>query len=66
MEESRQREVRSFVLRTGRMTRAQERAIEKLGPRFVLSPEEVLDGFEATESGAEETVDRAGEGQRSG
>jgi tRNA (guanine-N7-)-methyltransferase len=32
--ESRQREIRSYVLRAGRLTRAQERALAELWPRF--------------------------------
>lgn len=42
--ESRQREIRSYVLRAGRLTRAQERALAELWPRF---------GIPAAEAGAE-------------
>jgi len=37
------RPVRSFVLREGRLTPAQRRALEDLGPRYLLSPDRPLD-----------------------
>ncbi|NPA26201.1 MAG: tRNA (guanosine(46)-N7)-methyltransferase TrmB [Chloroflexi bacterium] len=40
---SRARRVRSFVRREGRLTPAQRRALVELGPRYLLSPEQVLD-----------------------
>ncbi|MFZ1625509.1 MAG: tRNA (guanosine(46)-N7)-methyltransferase TrmB [Gammaproteobacteria bacterium] len=42
--ESRHREIRSYVLRAGRLTRAQERALTELWPRFGIPAAEAVAG----------------------
>ncbi len=40
---SQHREIRSFVLRTGRLTKAQQRALDELWPRFGIEADCVID-----------------------